>query len=122
MLSRLEDALSSSDDHVDLTQLGERIILPSSYIGGPRDLHQRYLDGMAIARHFKKIDIFLTMTTNPNWPEIVQELLPGQTVADRPDLVSRIFYLKKKALLNAIVKDGIFGPCVAHVYAIEFQK
>ena len=122
MLSRLEDALSSSDDHVDLTQLGEWIILPSSYIGGPHDFHQRYLDGMAIAQHFKKIDIFLTMTANPNWPKIVQELLPGQTVADRPDLVSHVFYLKKKALLNAIVKDGIFGPCVAHVYVIEFQK
>src|SRR6266567_9267468 len=65
----------------------------------------------------KKIDSFLTMTANPNWPEIVQELLPGQTVADRPDLVSHVLYLKKKALLNAIVKDGIFGPCVAHVYA-----
>jgi len=62
------------------------------------------------------------MTANPNWPEIVRELLPGQTVADRPDLVSHVFYLKKKALLNAIVKDGIFGPCMAHVYAIEFQK
>ncbi len=105
MLSGLEDALSSSDDHVDLNQLDERIILPSSYIGRPCDMHQRYLNGMAIACYFKKIDIFLTMTANPNWPEIVQELLPGQTVADRPDLVSRVFYLKKKALLNAIVKD-----------------
>jgi len=54
MLSGLEDAISSSDDHVDLTQLGERIILPSSYIGGPQDMHQQYLDGMAIARYFKK--------------------------------------------------------------------
>jgi hypothetical protein len=34
---------------------------------------------MAIARHFKKIDIFMTMTANPNWPEIKQELLYGQT-------------------------------------------
>lgn len=122
MLNGLEDAISTSDDHVDLNQLGERIILPSSYIGGPRDMHQRYLDAMAIARHFKKIDIFLTMTANPNWPEITRELLPGQTVNDRPDLVSRVFQLKKKALLNAILKDGIFGPCVAHVYVIEFQK
>jgi hypothetical protein len=85
-------------------------------------MHQRYLDGMTIARHFKKIDIFLTMTANPNWPEIKRELLPGQTVADRPDLVTRVFQLKRKALMNAILKDGIFGPCVAHVYANEFQK
>lgn len=122
MLNGIEDALSENDDHVDLSQLGQRVILPSSYLGGPRDMYQRYLDGMAIARHFKKIDLFLTMTANPNWPEIKRELLPGQTVNDRPDLVSRVFQLKKKVLMHAILKDGIFGPCVAHVYSIEFQK
>ena len=121
-LSGVQDALSENDDQIDLNQLGQRIILPSSYIGGPRDMYQRYLDGMAIARHFKKIDIFMTMTANPNWPEIKRELLPGQTITDRPDLVSRVFQLKKKATMHAILKDGIFGPCVAHVYAIEFQK
>jgi hypothetical protein len=122
LLNVMEDALTMNDDHVDLNQIGQRIILPSSYIGGPRDMHQRYLDGMAIARHFKKIDIFLTMTANPNWPEIKRELLPGQTVADRPDLVTRLFQLKRKALMAAILKGGIFGPCAAHVYANEFQK
>ena len=122
MLDGVEDALSSSDDHLDLNQLGQRIILPSSYLGGPRDMHQRYLDGMAIARHFQKIDIFLTMTANPNWPEVIHELLPGQHVCDRPDLVSRAFHLKQKSLLKAILKDGIFGLSDAYVYSIEFQK
>jgi hypothetical protein len=122
MLNGIEDALSNNDDDIDLNQLGQRIILPSSYIGGPRELHQRYLDGMAIARHFKKIDIFLTMTANPAWPEITRELYPGQTVNDRPDLVSRVFQLKKKALLDAILKREIFGPCDSHIYSIEFQK
>jgi hypothetical protein len=75
MLNGIEDALTHNDDHVDLNQLGEHIILPSSYIGGPREQYQRYLDGMAIAHHFKKIDIFLTMTANPSWPEIMNELL-----------------------------------------------
>ena len=122
LLNGMEDALTMNDNEVDLNHIGERIILPSSYLGGPRDMHQRYLDGMAIARHFKKIDIFLTMTANPNWPETKREVFPTQTVVDRPDLVSRVFQLKKKALMNAILKNGIFGPCVGHVYAIEFQK
>lgn len=122
MLGGLQDALFHEDEDVNLSQIGKRIILPSSYHGGPRDMHQRYLDGMAIARHFKKIDIFLTMTANPRWPEIECELLPGQTAADRPDLVARVFQMKKKALIKAIVNDGILGPCVAHIYAIEFQK
>ena len=122
LLNGIEDALTESDDHVDLNQMGQRIILPSSYLGGPRDMHQRYLDGMAIARHFKKIDIFMTMTANPTWPEIERELLNGQSASDRPDLVARVFQLKKKALLHAVTKEGIFGPCVGHTYSIEFQK
>jgi hypothetical protein len=122
MMNGIEDTLSNHDDHIDLNQIGQRIILPSSYIGGPRELHQRYLDGMAIARHFKKIDIFLTMTANPSWREIINELYPGQTVNDRPDLVSRVFQLKKKALLDAILKHSIFGECASHIYSIEFQK
>jgi hypothetical protein len=122
MLGGLEDAVFQEDQDLNLSQIGQRIILPASYHGGPRDMHQRYLDGMAIARHFKKIDIFLTMTANPKWPEIERELLPGQTAADCPDLIVRVFQLKKKALIKAIVKDGILGPCIAHVYAIEFQK
>lgn len=45
-------------------------------------MQQWYLDSMAIAQHFKKINIFLTMTTNPNWQEIKQELLFPQTISD----------------------------------------
>ena len=122
LLNCMEDALTMNDNQINLNDIGQRIILPSSYLGGPRDMHQRYLDGMAIARHFKKIDIFLTMTANPNWIEITRELFRGQTVPDRPDLITRVFQLKRKALMNAILKEGIFGPCLAHVYAIEFQK
>ena len=44
LLNGIEDALSMNDDCVDLNQLGQRVILPSSYLGGPRDMHQRYLE------------------------------------------------------------------------------
>jgi hypothetical protein len=75
----MEDALNGQqDDHITLSNIGQRIFLPSSYSGGPRDMHQCFQDSMAIARHFKKIDIFLTITANSNWPEIKRELLPTQ--------------------------------------------
>ena len=35
LLNGIEDALSMNDDHVDLNQLGQRVIFPSSYLGGP---------------------------------------------------------------------------------------
>ena len=35
LLNGIEDALLMNDDHVDLNQLGQWVILPSSYLGGP---------------------------------------------------------------------------------------
>lgn len=121
LYSGLEDAIGG-DDEVDLNELGQRYVLPSSYIGGPRHMQQRFQDSMAIARHYRKVDIFMTVTANPKWPEITRELLPGQTAYDRPDLVSRVFKLKKEAILDDIYKKGVLGQAVAYVYAIEFQK
>ena len=122
LYSGLEDAVAQGDDNVDLHTLGQRFLLPSSYIGGPRHMQQRYQDSMAIARYFKQVDIFMTVTTNPLWPEITRELLPGQTAYDRPDLVSRVFQMKKKAIIDFVYKHGIFGSAIAYVYTIEFQK
>ena len=102
--------------------LGQRVVLPSSYIGGPRHQQQRYQDAMAIARHFKHIDLFITMTANPKWEEITRELFPGQASYDRPDIVARVFKLKKEQLIDDIYKKQIFGQAVAYVYVIEFQK
>ena len=77
---------------------------------------------VAIARFFRKVVISLTMTTNPQWIEILRELLPGQMVYDRPNLVAHVFQLKKQELLDYIYKHGVFGHAVAYVYTIEFQK
>jgi len=79
-------------------------------------------DSLALARYYQQIDLFITVTCNPNWPEITWELLLGQTAADQPDLCARIFHMKKKAIIEEIYKKGIFGKAVAYVYTIEFQK
>ena len=54
---------------------------------------------MAICSKFGggKIDFFITMTANPNWKEI-QENLDGQKSENRSDIISRVFQLKLKAL------------------------
>uniref|UniRef100_A0AC35GIV3 Helitron helicase-like domain-containing protein n=1 Tax=Panagrolaimus sp. PS1159 TaxID=55785 RepID=A0AC35GIV3_9BILA len=81
-------------------------------------MEQLYQDAMAIVRRFGKPDLFITMTCNPNWTEIVENLLPE----DRPDLIARVFKQKKDYLIHVISKEGYFGKCKAHVYTIEFQK
>ena len=82
---------------------------------------QLFQDAMAICRHFHKPDLFLTMTANPKWPEIIHSLFPGQTATDRPDIVLQVFEQKKKALLK-LINNGFFGTTVAHIHTIEFQK
>ncbi|XP_028054831.1 uncharacterized protein LOC114259043 [Camellia sinensis] len=62
------------------------------------------------------------MTTNPNWPEITSALLSYQKPIDRPDLITRVFELKRKYLMNEIEANKVFGNKVAHVFTIEFQK
>ena len=77
---------------------------------------------MSILRVQGKPDLFVTITTNPNWIEIQNELLPHETSNDRPDLITRVFNLNHKALIEDIVNKNILGLCIAHLYAIEWQK
>ncbi|KAL5575313.1 hypothetical protein UlMin_017012 [Ulmus minor] len=72
------------------SKIGRRIILPASFIGGPRDMRKRYMDAMSLVQRFGKPDIFLTITCNPNWNEIKQELQPHEEPQNRPDLVTRL--------------------------------
>lgn len=101
---------------------GRPVILPSSFIGGTRSMQQLYQDAMALVTRFGKPSYFLTMTANPNWPEIQNELEYGQTASDRPDLVARVFHLKFHEMLDDVTKHGRLGTCVSWVYTIEFQK
>ena len=102
--------------------MGQRIILPSSFSGSTRNMIQHCQDALAIIRYFHSADLFLTMTANPNWPEIKEGLLPGQTAADRPDLVDHVFRAKVKALMDDLFENGYFGHVVARMWTIEFQK
>ncbi|KZP30308.1 hypothetical protein FIBSPDRAFT_699312, partial [Athelia psychrophila] len=65
LYSGLEDALGGADRDMDLRELGRRFILPSSYTGGPRYMQQCLQDSLALARFFRKIDLFITVTCNP---------------------------------------------------------
>ena len=115
----LADAVA---DGTPLQNIGKSTILPSSFAGGPRYMQQLYHDAMAIVRSHTKPDLFITMTCNPRWSEITENLAPGQTAQDRPDLVARVFHLKLSALLDDLLTNGVLGQVVAHMYVIEFQK
>jgi hypothetical protein len=110
----LTDALAV-DPQMDANDFGQRIILPSLFSGSSRYIIQNCQDALAINRHFGGADFFITMTANPNWPEIKQALLPRQSSADRPDLVNRVFRLKVQELMDDIFKRNVLERAVARV-------
>jgi len=71
--------------------VGRITILPLTFTGGPSYMHERQQDTMAYVRKYGHPDLFITMTCNPNWPEIQNNLWPGQKC---PELVPRVFRLK----------------------------
>ncbi len=77
---------------------------------------------MAVVRHGRHPDLFITMTCNPQWREIQQNLLPGQDATNRPDLVARVFKGKLKQLLWDLKQGQRLGRVVARVHVVEFQK
>ncbi|XP_021975432.1 uncharacterized protein LOC110870559 [Helianthus annuus] len=116
----LVDCVNAGEVHAN--RVGKRIVLPASFIGGPRDMRRRFLDAMTLVQDEGKPDIFLTMTCNPKWPEICDNLHVGQTAQDRPDLVSRVFRGKLEDLKEQLFKKHILGEVKSYVYVIEFQK
>ena len=61
-----------------------------------------------ILSYLRKIDIFLTMTTNPHWAKIECELLPVQMASDRPDLVAQV-WCRRRWLLIISTSMGNLG-------------
>ncbi|CAN1187169.1 ATP-dependent DNA helicase PIF1 [Linum perenne] len=70
------------------------VILPSTFTGGPRYMHQLYLDATAICQCFGNPDLFITFTY-------------------KPMIVARVFNLKVKALKNDLKKGQYFGRSIA---------
>ena len=73
----LIDHLNNNTNNMNF-QICKIIISPSTFAGSPRYMMQNYQDAIAIVRSKGKLDWFITMTCNPNWREIRDNLFPGQ--------------------------------------------
>uniref|UniRef100_A0A7N0TYR9 ATP-dependent DNA helicase n=1 Tax=Kalanchoe fedtschenkoi TaxID=63787 RepID=A0A7N0TYR9_KALFE len=120
LYSGVMDAINEGDH--DAAQVGRKMILPSTFAAGDRQMSQLYQDAMAIVRKCGRPDLFVTFTCNPKWPDITAELEPGQTSPDRPDLVARVFNIKFQELMRDLMDRKIFGTVAGKVWVIEFQK
>ncbi|XP_027071599.1 uncharacterized protein [Coffea arabica] len=113
---------SISLDQTKGSKVDRRIMLPASFIDGPRDMRYRYLDIMALVQKYEKSDISLTMTCNPAWKEIQCNLKYHEKSQNRPDLLARVFRAKFEMIKHELLNRQIFGEVEASIYVIEFQK
>eukprot|EP00889_Picochlorum_renovo_P006318 jgi/Picre1/33348/NNA_008672.t1 len=96
--------------------------VPASHIGSRAYFRKKRYDTYALARAFGNPSLFITMTCNPNWPEIQREIRHGQAAQDRPDIVSRVFHAKLRQLKDDLIKGKVFGEAKALTYRVEYQK
>lgn len=75
-------------------------------------MQQNYQDAIAIVDKYCKPDLFITFIPNPWWPDIVDDLLDGVTVFDWPDMVSRMFDLDLRELVDAVTQNEDCVRCV----------
>ena len=117
---QLQDAENPPD------QVGVRRVLTKANTGSPKWFQACRHDAMAVVKELGKPDLFVTMTCNPDWPEIASlTLKPGLTSAEkrhRIDIQSRVFNAKLSELKSEILVDGVLGKVSAHVSVIEWQK
>lgn len=85
-------------------------------------MHEKAQDALTYVKKFGSADLFITITSNPKWREIQDNLLSRQSATDRYDLVSRVFKLKLNRLMKVLTKDKLFGAVKSYIYTVEWQK
>lgn len=112
----LSDAANRGDAS---SSTGRRIVLPSSYTGGPRWTIQNYQDTLAICKSIGYPALFITFTCNPKWPEIIK-YTDGLdlTYTERPDIVTRVFKMKLDEMITDFQNGELFGPPRASKYIL----
>lgn len=94
--------------------------IPASFLGSRQWASRQVADSLALARVHGKPSLFITVTTNPRWPEIVDRLSPGQAALDNPALVSRVFHVRLLRFMQFMRTH--FQHIVYYVRVTEFQK
>lgn len=92
--------------HTDVptNTIGKLVVLPSSFTGSPRYMHQYTQDAMTYVRHGGKPTLFITYTLNPKDEELLKSMPNDTPTYYRQDLIARIFHEKILIFHDLLVK------------------
>ena len=97
-------------DTIDNDTSSKKIYMPAQEYGSRRRARKNVNDGIELCNVYGKPDFFITLTANPMWSDIQYQIGPGQTWADRPDVVNRVFKQKLEDLLEKLRHGRDFFP------------
>ncbi len=89
----VEDDLEEEERHGAgyIDELKRESYLPDSVHGSQRHLSALTKNALVLVSEYGCLHVFLTLTRNPEWPEIQSQLINGQTVFDCPDVTVPVF-------------------------------
>ncbi len=88
-LAKYEEQERHATGHIDEPK--NEAYLPSSVFGSPQHMTALAKNTLVLVSEFGCPCVFITLTCNPKWPEIVSQLLDGQTAFDCPDVTAAVF-------------------------------
>ena len=110
-----------SDGSAALHRLGAPVYLPAHFVGSPRWYHALFLDALALPTEYHLPDLFITVTFNPEWPELARMMPSHGNVHDHADVVARVFWFRFMRIMADIVDNAVFGTVLSYCYRIEWQ-
>ena len=129
MSSHVQDKLRRQAESHGRLHVEGKLYLPNSIPGCHAYQRRFFHDALHLSRVRGPSHVFVTMTCNPNWPE-VRDLLGHDAVdlkhPSHQAILARVFVYKRKQLIDRLKRDDFFFP--GHrgvdwiVYSTEWQK
>nr|KAJ0201365.1 hypothetical protein LSAT_V11C600327900 [Lactuca sativa] len=90
-------------ENKDISNVGQPVILPSSFTGGAHYMMQNNFDAMSLCKWFGYPDFFITFTCNLKWREVKNfHHNTSLHLEDRPDILCRLFKIKLDSFIKNI--------------------
>ncbi|POS85305.1 hypothetical protein EPUL_003002, partial [Erysiphe pulchra] len=102
------------------SDIGQRVILPSTHMGCDRHMRMLYQNSMAIMRGLGKPSLFVTFTANPKWLEILENLAENSKAINDPGLSAMVFHKQQQSMVHDLRTH--FGTYRGMSGTIEYQK
>jgi len=111
LINQVEDFQHINSEHSQISSQAESysnrgIVLLASFLSSRAWAASKVADSLALCRSKGKPSFFITITTNPNWPEIKARLASGQTASDIPVVVCHVFKARLEMATSAKTDPG----------------